>query len=133
MLNVANNAWIWSADSVIDHRGEYLEIAPPQRLVFSLAVEGEPHIVSRVEIAPGAVRLQAEGAANAPLMARLATAYACEVYARVAEDAVQLHGGIGFTWEHDCHLFLKRAKLNQALLGGTAAQLDAAADLLLAR
>jgi alkylation response protein AidB-like acyl-CoA dehydrogenase len=79
-----------------------------------------------------AVRLAAQAAASAPMMAALAKAYACEVYAKVAEDAVQLHGGIGFTWEHDCHLFLKRAKLNQALLNGTAAQLDRAADLLLA-
>jgi alkylation response protein AidB-like acyl-CoA dehydrogenase len=30
---------------------------------------------------------------------------------------VQLHGGLGYTWEHDMHLALKRAKLNQALLG----------------
>lgn len=43
------------------------------------------------------------------------------VYRRVTEDAVQLHGGIGFTWEQSCHLFLKRARLNDAL-GGTPEQ-----------
>jgi alkylation response protein AidB-like acyl-CoA dehydrogenase len=79
-----------------------------------------------------AVRLQADGDPTAPLMASVAKAYACEVYAKVAEDAVQLHGGIGYTWEHDCHLFLKRAKLDQALYGGTAAHLDRAAGLLVA-
>ena len=89
-------------------------------------------LAASASVVAEAVRLQAEGAPSAPLMASLAKAYACEVYAKVAEDAVQLHGGIGFTWEHDCHLFLKRAKLNQALLGGTAAGLDHAADLLLA-
>lgn len=47
-----------------------------------------------------------------------------EAYAAVAQDSVQLHGGIGFTWEHVCHLFLKRARLNQSLFGATAWHLD---------
>jgi alkylation response protein AidB-like acyl-CoA dehydrogenase len=79
-----------------------------------------------------AVRLTAEGDPAAAHMAHVAKAYACEVYAALAEDAVQMHGGIGFTWEHDAHLYLKRAKLDQALFGGTAAHLDRAADLLVA-
>jgi alkylation response protein AidB-like acyl-CoA dehydrogenase len=40
---------------------------------------------------------------------------ACSVYVRVAEEALQLHGGIGMTSEHPCHLFLKRALLNEHL------------------
>jgi alkylation response protein AidB-like acyl-CoA dehydrogenase len=79
-----------------------------------------------------AVRLWAAGDPSAVVMASSAKAYACGTYATVAEDAVQLHGGIGFTWEHDCHLFLKRAKLNQALYGSTSAHLDRAASLLAA-
>ncbi len=47
--------------------------------------------------------------------------YASEVYRKVTEEAVQLHGGVGFTWEHSCHRFLKRARLNDAL-GGTPEQ-----------
>lgn len=46
-------------------------------------------------------------------------AHVCAVYCRIAEEAVQLHGGIGLTAEHPCHLFLKRAFLNAAL-GGDA-------------
>jgi alkylation response protein AidB-like acyl-CoA dehydrogenase len=46
-------------------------------------------------------------------------AHAAGVYRAIAEDAVQLHGGIGLTMEHPCHLFLKRATLNSAL-GGDA-------------
>jgi alkylation response protein AidB-like acyl-CoA dehydrogenase len=49
----------------------------------------------------------------------------------VAGDAVTLHGGIGYTWEHDCHLMLKRAKLNEALDGGTRFHLRRTADLVL--
>ncbi len=45
-------------------------------------------------------------------------AHACAVYCEIAEEAIQLHGGIGLTAEHDCHLFLKRAMLNAALGGG---------------
>lgn len=50
-------------------------------------------------------------------------ALACTVYRLVAEEAIQLHGGIGLTMEHPCHLFLKRAMLNGAL-GGDADHWD---------
>jgi alkylation response protein AidB-like acyl-CoA dehydrogenase len=79
-----------------------------------------------------AVRLHAAGAPDAALYAVMAKFYACDTYAAIATDAVQLHGGIGFTWEHSCHLYLKRAKLNQALFGTSAAHADRAAELLLA-
>jgi alkylation response protein AidB-like acyl-CoA dehydrogenase len=72
------------------------------------------------------------GDADAELYALLAKTNACDAYAAVATDAVQLHGGIGFTWEHVCHVYLKRAKLNQQLFGSAAAHRDAAARLLVA-
>jgi alkylation response protein AidB-like acyl-CoA dehydrogenase len=43
------------------------------------------------------------------------------VAVKAAEECVQLHGGIGFTWEHPAHLYLKRAKADAIILG-TAAQ-----------
>ncbi|MEQ1808286.1 MAG: acyl-CoA dehydrogenase family protein [Terricaulis sp.] len=79
-----------------------------------------------------AVQRWANEDADAELHTALVKALACDVYAAVATDAVQLHGGIGFTWEHACHLYLKRAKLNQALFGTSAAHRDAAARLLVA-
>jgi alkylation response protein AidB-like acyl-CoA dehydrogenase len=45
-------------------------------------------------------------------------ALAVQTYVAIAEEAIQLHGGIGLTQEHPCHLFLKRAMLNRALCGG---------------
>jgi len=45
----------------------------------------------------------------------IANAYATERCARVAGEALQIHGGIGFTWEHDLHLYLRRAKADQAM------------------
>lgn len=55
-----------------------------------------------------------DGAA-AEAAGRKAKLQACTVYARVAEEALQLHGGIGMTAEHACHLFLKRALLDEHL------------------
>ena len=51
-----------------------------------------------------------ENAPEAPLAASMAKAYVSDAYRRVAGAGIQLHGGIGFTWEHDLHLYFKRAK-----------------------
>ncbi|WP_040795890.1 acyl-CoA dehydrogenase family protein [Nocardia higoensis] len=62
-------------------------------------------------------------AANDPegsLAASLAAAWAGRTYTHVAEENIQIHGGIGFTWEHDAHFYLKRAKASEMLLGTTA-------------
>lgn len=64
-----------------------------------------------------AVALAAAGDPLAGSEASAAKAQACADYAELARDAVQLHGGIGFTSEQACHLFLKRARLNEALFG----------------
>ncbi|CAJ1587085.1 acyl-CoA dehydrogenase family protein [[Mycobacterium] wendilense] len=47
----------------------------------------------------------------------IAKAYVSDAINRVAGQALQLHGGIGFTWEHDLHLFLRRARVNSMLSG----------------
>jgi alkylation response protein AidB-like acyl-CoA dehydrogenase len=51
------------------------------------------------------------------LSTAVAGSVAIEGFATCAKDCVQLHGGIGFTWEHDAHLYLKRALATRALLG----------------
>jgi 3-oxochol-4-en-24-oyl-CoA dehydrogenase len=58
------------------------------------------------------------------LIAAVAAALAFPAYARNAELNVQVHGGIGFTWEHDAHLHLRRALVTAALLGGDAPAAD---------
>ena len=47
----------------------------------------------------------------------LVKAYASDVYFHVAAENIQIHGGIGFTWEHDAHLYFKRAKASELFLG----------------
>ncbi|MBW8485465.1 acyl-CoA dehydrogenase family protein [Actinomadura parmotrematis] len=61
-----------------------------------------------------------EDPARLPAAASVAKAYCTDAYFQVAGEAVQLHGGIGFTWEHDAHLHFKRAKSCQALFGSPA-------------
>jgi alkylation response protein AidB-like acyl-CoA dehydrogenase len=50
----------------------------------------------------------------------------------VASEALQLHGGVGFTWEHDLHLFLRRAKVNELLLGSPSWHDERLFDMLAA-
>jgi alkylation response protein AidB-like acyl-CoA dehydrogenase len=52
-----------------------------------------------------------------PLFAAAAKVYCADAYSHVAQETIQLHGGIGFTWEHDAHLHLKRAWSTRQLLG----------------
>jgi alkylation response protein AidB-like acyl-CoA dehydrogenase len=59
----------------------------------------------------------AAGSTEVPVLAPLIKAYASEVYSHVAAENIQVHGGIGFTWEHDAHLYLKRAKASELFLG----------------
>ena len=49
--------------------------------------------------------------------AAIAKAYCSEAYFQVAAETIQVHGGIGFTWEHDAHLYFRRAKSSQLMLG----------------
>jgi alkylation response protein AidB-like acyl-CoA dehydrogenase len=87
----------------------------------------------RLEVASALVRSgPALVAAGDSAAASGAKAYCCDTFAGFAADAIQLHGGIGFTWEHPCHLFLKRAKLNQQLFGSSAFHKDRVAGLALA-
>ena len=58
--------------------------------------------------------------ADAPdrsLASSMAKAYVSDAYRKVAGDGIQVHGGIGFTWEHDMHLYFKRAKSSEVTLG----------------
>ncbi|MEU8342920.1 acyl-CoA dehydrogenase family protein [Spirillospora sp. NPDC048832] len=52
-----------------------------------------------------------------PAAAALAKAYCSDAYFHTAGEAIQLHGGIGFTWEHDAHLYFKRAQGSRQLFG----------------
>jgi len=67
-----------------------------------------------------------------PLAASMAKAYASDAGWRVPDAAIQVHGGIGFTWEHDLHFFLKRGRANAAMLGDAKWHRERVADAVLA-
>ncbi len=68
-----------------------------------------------------------------PLAASIAKAYASDAGWRVPNASIQVHGGIGFTWEHDLHFFLKRGRSNAAIFGDSKWHRERVADAVLAR
>ena len=83
---------------------------------------------ARIALQEGLDRYDAAPGDAAEAVSR-AKAYTCDAAAQVVEDAVDLHGGIGFTWDHDMHVLVKRARLDQALYGDSRAHRRRAADL----
>jgi alkylation response protein AidB-like acyl-CoA dehydrogenase len=75
----------------------------------------------------------ADGASDLPLAASLAKACCSEAYVNAAAENIQIHGGIGFTWEHDAHLYYRRAQSAEAMLGTPAEHRDLAAGYLIDR
>lgn len=87
------------------------------------------HRCAMLEVDHAEARSLLLGAAAADPARRLmeaagARALASELAMRAAEEAIQLHGGVGFTWEYDPHLYLRRAQASRALLGTPEAQYE---------
>jgi alkylation response protein AidB-like acyl-CoA dehydrogenase len=81
---------------------------------------------SAIYYAAWALGAEPESAARAVAVAK---AYASDASREVANRGVQVHGGIGFTWEHDLQLYYKRSKVSEVLLGDAAFHRAAVADL----
>ena len=65
-----------------------------------------------------------EDTPDAPEAVSMAKAYCSETYRKATGDCIQIMGGIGFTWEHDAHLYFKRARCNEHLFGDAAFHKD---------
>ena len=72
----------------------------------------------------------AEDPAELPIAAALAGSFCSEAYTHAAKENIQIHGGIGYTWEHDAHLYLKRAKSSELLFGTPGTHRARLADLV---
>jgi alkylation response protein AidB-like acyl-CoA dehydrogenase len=83
----------------------------------ALAVEGAARAVDAGE--------------DARRLVAVAASYARDAAVQVTGDAIQVHGGIGYTWEHDCHRLFKRAKFDQAFLGDPSVHRERLAALVL--
>jgi alkylation response protein AidB-like acyl-CoA dehydrogenase len=72
----------------------------------------------------------AEDVGELPVAAALAGSYCSEANTHAAKENIQIHGGIGYTWEHDAHLYLKRAKSSELLFGAPVRHRARLADLI---
>jgi alkylation response protein AidB-like acyl-CoA dehydrogenase len=81
-------------------------------------------------VARYAASCAASGDSDTPVAVAVAQAHCGPVAVRAAEECVQMHGGIGFTWEHPAHLYLKRAKSSALAFGSAAAHRAALATLV---
>jgi alkylation response protein AidB-like acyl-CoA dehydrogenase len=92
------------------------------------------NMLLQVESAKSATYYAAWAVANdvpeAPLAAAMAKAYTSDAYRIVAGEGIQIHGGIGFTWEHDMHIYFKRAKGSEFTFGDATYNREIVADLI---
>lgn len=87
-------------------------------------------IVSARAAARNAADALATGSPDTPLAVAVAQAYCSKVAVHAAEECVQLHGGIGMTWEHPAHLYLKRAKADATAFGTAGRHRETVAVLM---
>lgn len=125
---VATALQVGEAAGAVDHLvGETVRYAK-DRIQFGRPIgsfQAIKHRLADLHSAREAVRATAYYAAmalsdlgdDAAEAVAVAGSYVGDTYAWVCGEALQLHGGIGFTWEHDIHLFLRRAKVDQVLYG----------------
>src|SRR5262249_54816540 len=122
---------VGAARRALDMAVEYAK----QRVQFGRVIgsfQAIKHKLADMYVLQQAAEAAIEGAAEAmdidPLGSRRRAATAgtfCRVAAsRIVGDAIQAHGGIGFTWEHDCHLLFKRAKFDEVYLSDVWDQQD---------
>ena len=72
----------------------------------------------------------AEDNEEAPLAAAMAKAYTSDAYRHTSAENIQIHGGVGFTWEYDCHYYFKRAKAIEVTYGDPTHHRERVARLL---
>ncbi|WP_406499752.1 acyl-CoA/acyl-ACP dehydrogenase [Streptomyces sp. NBC_00846] len=87
-------------------------------------------VVSARAAARNAADALAIGSRDTPLAVAVAQAYCSKVAVHAAEECVQLHGGIGMTWEHPAHLYLKRAKADSIAYGTAGSHREVIAELV---
>lgn len=124
----------WLLNTTVDYAKDRVQFDRP--IGFFQAVK-HPLVDAMIDIDRArsltyhAASLADAGSPDAEQAARMAKSAASDAAAFAADRAVQLHGGIGFTWEHDVHIYFKRAMHNQALYGDGRYQRAILADLML--
>jgi alkylation response protein AidB-like acyl-CoA dehydrogenase len=123
----------WCLDSTVGYLSERRQFG---RVVggFQALKHRLADVYVQVESARAAARYAAatfaEDDPDREVAALTAQSYCAEVAVRAAEECLQLHGGIGMTWEHPAHLYLKRAKADQLALGSPEAHRRALSEMV---
>ena len=110
----------WTLDTSVDYAKERIQFGRPigsfQAIQHYCAA-----MLDDVEYANSLVMYMAwavtEDDPEAPLAVSIAKAWLSDVYPRTTGQGIQIHGGIGMTWDHDMHLYFKRAKASEVLFG----------------
>jgi alkylation response protein AidB-like acyl-CoA dehydrogenase len=123
----------WCLDETVRYLGERTQfgriVGSFQSLKHRLADLWQEVVGARAAARAAADAL-AKAAPDAPVSVAVAQAYCGPVAVRAAEECVQLHGGIGMTWEHPAHLYLKRAKADEIALGSPGRHRASLANLV---
>ncbi|WP_372749971.1 acyl-CoA dehydrogenase family protein, partial [Litorivivens sp.] len=127
-------------DSTVEYTKERVQFNRPIASFQSIKHKAADMML-RVEAARSAVYYAAcvadEVLQNGPLAgelreaASIAKAYCSDAYFKNAGEALQMHGGVGFTWEYDVHLYFKRAKGSEHMLGNAAYHRERVASVIL--
>lgn len=123
----------WCLDETVRHLKERHQFGRPvgsfQSLKHRLA-DLWLEVVSARAAARNAADALATGSPDAAVAVAVAQAHCATTAVHAAEECVQLHGGIGMTWEHPAHLYLKRAKADEIALGTPGRHRAALAELV---
>jgi alkylation response protein AidB-like acyl-CoA dehydrogenase len=135
---VAESAWMtggarWVLETSIEYAKTRIAFGRPigsfqaiQHKLSDMALEVEG-ATSIVYYAAWAI---SENDPNITMAASMAKAWCSDAYKHAVYDGVQIHGGIGFTWDHDMHLYFKRAKALEVTFGDSTYHREKVAQLL---
>jgi alkylation response protein AidB-like acyl-CoA dehydrogenase len=124
----------WLLDHSVAYAKERVQFDKPigsfQGLQWKLVAMAQDHERAAAAVAYAAMAIDADDRDRTRAV-HVAKAAAGRAGRHSARDGMQVHGGIGYTWEHDLHLFLRRAEGNDALLGSATWHQDRLGELLL--
>jgi len=122
---VAECAWTaggarWVLETSIDYAKERVQFGVPIgsfQIIQHKCVDMAVKVEGATSITYYAAWTVSENDPNSTMATSMAKAYCSDIYTAVAAEGIQIHGGIGFTWDHDLHLYFKRAKSSEVAFG----------------